>query len=142
MASGELLTNSMVATRRATTKLTTISATVSAETVVGTITAVLESGKTYGIMFHGRIGRVGGATTDFSVTRIREDNISGTVLQFAEAGHPVTNALAVTAYTEFVAGSTGSKTFVVTLATGAAGTFNRSASASAPSFITVDLIPT
>jgi len=100
--------------RLATTVSTTDSGAITTtETVVMSVTAPLVSGAIYRIRSH--CAFQGSVTTDQHLARIREDTVSGTVLQQRRLGVPTT----VTFYplsieVEFTAVSTASKTFVLT----------------------------
>ena len=126
--------------RVGTTKAVSNSGTFTAETVVLTVVAPLEIGRTYMVttQFLGDINTAGDEITG----RIREDSISGTVMQdYTQAPYGVTRPSMWHMWNEYVALTSSTKTFVTTLArlTGT-GTVGMVASATQPAFLVVDCI--
>lgn len=101
-------------TRIGTGVETADSATFTAETVIGTVTGDLVLGRTYLLRANAQLGST--VINDTVLTRIREDNIAGTLI-YANTGQVYTTAnvpVLVMNETHFTAVATGSKTFVVT----------------------------
>ena len=101
--------------RLATTTRTSASSTFTAETVVDSVTASLVSGRKYRIV---HASRAQSSVADGYVRgRIREDSISGTIIQIGQI--PTTIAANQSAVlileTEFTAVASASKTFVATM---------------------------
>lgn len=99
--------------RIATATETTDSSTFTAETVIGTITAALVSGRTYRVRCNMTLGS--SVVNDTVLVRLREDNISGTLI-FANIGEIYTTGnipCVIPVEVEYTAVSTGNKTFVV-----------------------------
>ena len=133
-------TNYKSVRRIATTIRTTNTSTFTSETVINNVTATLESGKTYRVVW--KIGGTSSVTNDVVRFRIREDNISGTQMQLRNAFVPVaTSAWPVDLEAEFTAASSGSKTFTGT-AQRVIGTGNITCTANAnePAYLYVDYV--
>lgn len=112
------------------------------ETVCMTVTAYLIAGRTYRVRF---AGAWNSTATDRIITAIREDSVSGAGL----VRRQVHMRISVTAAegrpdameTEFVAESSGDKTFVVSAFRNAgAGTCNLEAASTRPCFLAVDYV--
>lgn len=109
---------------------------------VMSITFAAIAGAKYKIILEARIST--DVALDASVMRFREDNSTGTVLQFGEVYLPTTSANAWTfhMYGEWTATTTGNKTIVVTgqrlIGTGTAHRIR--ASGIAPAYLFVDRI--
>jgi hypothetical protein len=126
--------------RVGTTKRTANSGAVTAETVIDSVSFPQISGRTYAILYATRGNSTVSGDT-FSLA-IREDNISGNTLASENYyNFQTTGGYGATLYTEYVAGATGTKTIVGTLAR-FAGTGNMSSGAAAgiPTFLVVDQI--
>jgi hypothetical protein len=128
--------------RIATTIVPTDSSTFTAETIVASVTAPLVSGRTYRVRFHGQFQS--SVSGDRVFVRMRQNDISGSTINVtlliitASASSP---GWATTLEAEFVATSTGNKTFVVTgLRASGTGNINLEASGSWPTFLYVDYI--
>ena len=138
-AGQQLIANRIPGERIATTVATSNSANVTTEAITDTVVAALVSGRTYKISF--RCSVTGGAA-ERALIRIREDNVSGTVLQTFRVQITVaTNYGAPPVEAEYTAVSTGNKTFVATLQreTAVANTF-RTGNATQPVYLYVDYI--
>lgn len=148
MASGDQLSNYMIATRVGTTRLATNSPTTSGTTQsqLTFVQAFLQQGKTYGIRLDTRITASAAVVgTDSVFIRIREDNATGTELVTGHlpsvfsggAGHTFS------LYAEYTATATGLKTFSITGQRNAgSANYTILASSTSPTIIAVDLIPT
>lgn len=116
--------------RVGTTLRTSAVGTFTAETITDTVTFSQVSGRTYGIFWFSQTQSSVGA--DQVGIKIREDNVSGTILTNQRAPTLTTSGVAypVAQYAEYTAGSTGSKTIVGTQVR-SSGTGNITAGASA-----------
>lgn len=123
LAAGAKILVDDVRHRVATTIVTVASAALTTtETVVATVSGSLISGKTYKVSFAGGFTMSAVTTGDHGFARVREDTLTGTQIQ----GRRMSATTAASAYplnieVEYTAGSTASKTFVVTMVR-AAGT--------------------
>lgn len=126
--------------RIAQTEETSNSGTFSAETVILSVTGALVSGKRYRIDVDTHID-VDTSGDDVHV-RVREDNVSGTVQHESARDVPLNNrAEHFRMMFDFVASSTGNKTFVATAdVVVGAGVCSRQASSTQPSTITIDCV--
>lgn len=144
MTSGSQLANADIATRVGTMTVTSdSSASTGSDVLVGTVSAFLESGKKYALYATAALSSSG--ANDAGVIIIREDGISGTQLAARQVAIPGTGSTGygVTAYGEYTAGATGSKTFALTQRrTGSAGNVIARAGATTPTYLTVTLLPT
>jgi hypothetical protein len=113
------------------------------ETVVSTVTAALVTGRTYRVSF--RSAFQSDVSADTINTRLREDNVTGTQLQArrcyshtSSAGFGFPGDLEA----EYVAVSTGNKTFVATgvRSTGTGTAIVAEGSATTPRYLYVDYI--
>jgi hypothetical protein len=128
--------------RVATNIVTTNSALITTvETVVQTVVATLVAGRTYRITVAGAC-----LTSQAPVNtrvRVREDSVSGTILQSrnCSTGPSAADAAPATYEAEYTAASSGSKTIVVTIQqqTGT-GNHQWQASATSPAYLYVDYI--
>jgi len=78
---------------------------------------------------------------DSDIVRIREDSLTGTVLQASRVFIPIVTSFCVILEAEYTAVATGSKTFVVTGSRGSGtGTITHGANATAPVYLYVDYI--
>ena len=127
--------------RIATTTRTSASAAFTAETLLDSVTANLVIGRIYRIVWHGRAQST--VADGYARARIREDSLTGTQLQLAQV---ITSPAAAQSFplmmeTQFTAISTGSKTFVATMAR-QAGTGNVSsfAATDTPTYLYVEYV--
>jgi hypothetical protein len=140
MASGDVTSYSDVAVRAATGSATADSATfTTTETVLLTATGTVVSGQTYKVSVAANISST--VALDALICRIREDTVTGNQIDGKILG-AVTNGISgypSLLYAEWVASSTGSKTFVMTAArsTGS-GTYQLRATSQRVSFLIVD----
>jgi hypothetical protein len=108
------LNDALAPPRIATTEVVSDSSTfTTTETQVASVTAALVSGRNYRVRLVARFGT--SAANDIVVVRVREDNLSGTTLQFELRPLPSTSSSGNTVGVlegEYVAASTGDKTFV------------------------------
>lgn len=126
--------------RIATEVQTADSAGFTAETVVMSVTALLEIGRTYRVKFHGRFG---GSTGDTLGGLLREDGLAGTEMSGqVDAVQPGVAGGVFGFEAEFTAVSTGNKTFVVTgrRVSGTAGDMRLEAATTRPAYLYVDYI--
>lgn len=144
MAAGDVIPWSYIATRVATTQITTNSSTYGATEsgALFSVSAPLVSGLTYRIFVYVTVAvDVAG---DVSFIRIREDSASGTQLAGSNVYGGTTNSSGFPAviYDEYTATSTGSKTFVITgqRVSGTGTAHGIKSSGSRFNAITVDLI--
>lgn len=110
------------------------------ETAVITVTASLQTGRTYRVKVSAAIDTtVAGDTVD---CRLRENNATGTEMQLRRVYlHDNTGRWPVEFEAEFTAVSTGNKTFVFTLDRfSGTGTITTIASATIPSYLIVDYV--
>lgn len=121
--------------------VTSDSATVTTtETTTITLVAAVEAGAVYQISSYARISS--STAGDVVVTRIREDNSTGTQIQ---GGQVECSTTSTTGYsnslnTEWTAATTGNKTFVFTIVRGGgSGNIIHRAAATAPGFLTLRL---
>ena len=111
------------------------------ETVVSTVVAALVSGRTYRVRWYG--GCVTTVAADIYLGRIREDNVTGTILQERNRQIGTTSASGepLELEAEFTAVATGNKTFVATgVRNGGTGTLHADATAVRPRYLYVDYI--
>lgn len=145
MTSGAKITNEVIATRVATATTTADSSTFTAETQVATVTAYLVSGRTYAVEVKNTRWS-SSVAADTAAVRLREDSVSGTQMNAMVVGIPTTTTSGFGAglvYAEFTAGVTGNKTFSLTGSRNSGtGNIQLRASATAPTYLTVTLIPT
>lgn len=143
-SAGQLLEAGRIPGERIATEIETSASSTasdSTEVLVQSVTAPVVSGRTYRVSFRGPI--TGSASGNIALGRIREDNTSGTELQ---NGGRIETATSSGAYplnleAEYTAGSTGDKTFVVTLArVGGSGTVNVDGASTRPAYLYVDYI--
>lgn len=144
MASGDKLTNEVIATRVATNPVTASSSTfTNTEVSLATVTAYLIDGKRYLVKYPARFSV---ATAAQLVTaRLREDTVSGTQLQAAQVYCHSTDSVGfdLPIEVEYTATVTGNKTFVFTgQRNGGSGNVTMLAAASSTRCLTVTLIPT
>lgn len=144
MASGEKITNELIATRVATTSVASNSSTfTNTEVSLATVTAYLIDNKRYKVAYPARFSV---ATAAQLVTvRLREDTVSGTQLQAAQVYCHSTDSVGFDVYieVEYTATTTGNKTFVLTAQrNGGSGNVTMLAAASSTRCLTVTLIPT
>lgn len=139
---GDIIRASDPFKRIATTVETTDSATFTGtETVIGTVTAALVSGRTYRVRVHTRIGTT--VANDIAIVRLREDNVTGTEMTSARSGAMDTSGLGnvITAEAEYTAAATANKTFVVTgIRTTGTGNLRRVAATNRPAYLYVDYV--
>jgi hypothetical protein len=117
----------------------TNSSAYTAETVLDTTTVPVVNGRRYRIIWDSEISSSVNSTAETDRVRIREDNITGTVLQTRTITLP--NAVAAPAHVEarFTATSTGNKTFVVTGSRlGGTGSHISGGNSSAPTILAVE----
>ncbi len=121
--------------------VTSDSATIpTTETTTITLVVPVEQGAVYQISSYARISS--SVAGDVVVTRIREDNSTGTQIQ---GGQVECSTTSTTGYsnslnTEFTAATTGNKTFVFTLVRGGgSGNIIHRAASTAPGFLTCRL---
>ncbi len=129
------------AIRVGTDKQVTNSATVTTtETPILWSTCSLVQGGRYAVNVHVKISTT--VAGDNATVRIREDDETGTVLQEKEKDIPATSpSMDYTLYTEYVSPTTQTKVFVGTVVRAAgSGNITRTASATLPSFLTVDRV--
>jgi hypothetical protein len=117
------------------------------ETIVLTASLSMTSGQTYGIYLNANISsttqmawNVATPTFELAFIRIREDNATGTQMALALQIQPSSSSSGypVTAYAEYTAVSTASKTIVATLVKGTgSGPWQLRASATRPSTLRV-----
>jgi hypothetical protein len=126
-----------IQTAKATSSSGTITTT---ETVVQTIVAPVVAGRIYRITWDGRVQST--ANADDVVAKIREDSVSGTVLQDADVDiHIGTRSYRWHFETEYTADATEDKTFVVTLDRDAGtGNITMFATSTQPCFLYCDYI--
>lgn len=126
--------------RIATTIRTTNTSTFTAETLINSVTAALESGKTYRVRWVANVAS--SVLGDLTRTRIREDNLAGTQLQLRNVGVPNGGTdFPVALEVEYTAGSTGNKTFAATCQrVSGTGNIACNANASQPIYFYVDYI--
>lgn len=141
VAAGQIIDVDDQFRRMATTTLTTNSASITTtETSIGSVTAPLVAGRTYGVRL------IGGVDTDTPNTqadaRLREDSVSGTEMTLRRVNCPdATGRHPAELYAEFTAASTAAKTFHATLVRASAGgTFIRIASATIPTYLHIDYV--
>ena len=101
-------------TRIATSLETADSAGFTAETVIGTVTGDLVTGRTYRVQANAQVSST--VLNDTALVRLREDSIAGTIIGLNTGDiHTTGNIPTVCAIeAEYVAVADGSKTFVVT----------------------------
>lgn len=105
------------------------------ETTVDTVTAPLVSGRTYGIWWFSQAQS--SVAADTAVARLREDNSTGTRMTIKRMAIPESGQnYQIAHYGEYVAVSTGDKTFVGTLTRGS-GTGNITSPASSTSLCSI-----
>jgi hypothetical protein len=137
------LNDALAPPRIATTEVVSDSSTfTTTETQVASVTAALVSGRNYRVRLVARFGT--SAANDIVVVRVREDNLSGTTLQFELRPLPSTSSSGNTVGVlegEYVAASTGDKTFVASgQRTSGSGNIRLDAEAGAPAYLYVDHI--
>lgn len=99
--------------RIATTIRTTNTSTFTAETSINTVAASLENGKTYRVRWVTDVAS--SVINDVARFRLREDNVSGTVLQLVnQEVHRASTDFQAILEAEYTAVATGSKTFAAT----------------------------
>jgi hypothetical protein len=123
-----------------TTRTTTSATFTTTETSINTVVAALENGKTYQIRWvtEGRSS----VAADTAKFRLREDTVSGTILQAVNTALPVASTdFQAVLEVEYTAVATGNKTFVGTCARNS-GTGNVSVSATAnePHYLYVEYL--
>jgi hypothetical protein len=125
--------------RIATTKRTSNSASITTtETVIDTVVAAVVAGRTYKVVWDGRpVSATAGDDIQYS---LREDSVSGTVLQAVAVDVPVINRQPRgRLYAEYLADATEDKTFVATLfRVAGSGNAVGVAAATQPTFLYVD----
>lgn len=123
-----------------TTRTTTSSTFTTTETSINTVTAALENGKTYAVRWvtEGR-STVAADTAKF---RIREDSVSGTILQAVNTAMPVVSTdFQAVLEVEYTAVATGNKTFAGTcVRNSGTGNVSVSASANEPHYLYVEYV--
>lgn len=105
------------------------------------VTAALVDGRTYRVRWHGAFGSTVADTT--VLIRIREDDVSGTVVQEGNSWISSTSTSGVQSGTEgqYTAGATGNKTFVITgLRNGGTGTLHAEGSSSRVRLLYVEYV--
>ena len=143
-AGGDVIYAADVNTRIATTIRTSDTSTVtSTETIADSAAASLVSGEKYRVKWD--VGYTSDTTADTVFLKIREDNVSGTVLTLVRGDVRVTNGAGsrwkTTAEAEYTAVATGSKTFVGTyVRASGSGAVKIVAAATYPTYLTVDLV--
>lgn len=138
---GLLVGEGPIQRRIATNIVTANSGSFSAETVVQTVVATLVSGRTYRVT-------VAGACLSSQVNvntrvRIREDSVSGNILQSRNCttGPVAADAVSVTYEGEYTAVSSGAKTFVVSIERqSGSGTHQWQSAVASPAYLYVDYI--
>lgn len=111
------------------------------ETVVSTLTVALVSGRTYRV--RSIVGCVTSVANDIYLGRIREDNVSGTILmeRNRHVGTVSASGEELSLEAEYTAVATGNKTFVATgVRNGGTGTLHADATAVRPRYLYVDYI--
>jgi hypothetical protein len=109
------------------------------ETVVQTVVAPVVAGRIYRVTFYGDLASTVAADQFF--TRIREDSVSGNVLDLRRYRAHATVNFPYRVEIEYTADATEDKTFVLTLIReSGTGTGRRDASATSPSYLYVDYI--
>jgi hypothetical protein len=140
-SAGQKLVAGRVPGERIATNINTANTgAITTEAVTDTIAnAPLVSGRTYRIKF---VGSIQGGAAERVLVRIREDNVSGTVLNTFRVGIPsATNYGAPPIEAEYTAVATGNKTFVITMQRETAvATTLRVGNATQPAYAYVDYI--
>jgi hypothetical protein len=125
----------------ANTQANSAGTTSTTPTSVLTLTVNVVAGKTYAVVFTGRISSAAG---DFAIARLKTVNASGTDLNHATlyVGNATGAGLQLECYGEYTAASTGSVVFVATLerVSGGTGTVTLRASSTGPAFLYVDYL--
>lgn len=139
-AAGQNITAEALNHREATTVATSDSGTfTTTETVVDSVTAALINGRIYRVRWY---GGVASTTTDSVVlVRIRENNVSGTIINERNFAIPTTTTPGVGTpiEAEFPADATGNKTFVITcVRNGGTGTLHGDGAATRSRYLYVD----
>jgi recombinational DNA repair protein RecT len=112
------------------------------DTVMMTLVAPLVDGRTYQVGMTARFNST--VSNDDVLVRIREDNVSGTDLQFGQIELPFDSTVGhgpVVLFAEYTAVATGNKTFVCVADRNAGtGNLNMDASATGPARMWVDYL--
>lgn len=126
--------------RIATTIRTTNTTSFTAETLINSVTASLENGKTYRVRWVADVAST--VADDLARLRLRQDSLAGTEMQLINRLlHGTTTDYPVILEAEYTAGSTGNKTFVGTCARQfGTGTLACNANATQPQYLYVDYI--
>jgi hypothetical protein len=126
--------------RIAITNRTTNSSTFTSEAVITSVTAALESGKTYRLTWVVDVAST--VLGDTARWRIREDNIAGATRQLTHTYMSMANNdFGAILQADYTAVATGNKTFVGTCHRSlGTGTFSCNANANEPSSFTVDYV--
>jgi hypothetical protein len=128
--------------RIATTPFTSDSSSTSGTTElsVGTVVAPVVAGRVYRVRYAGEFS--GSVANDDVTVKIREDLVSGTILNRNQIDNPVTNVFPyLVLEAEYTADATEDKTFHLTLVrTTGTGVFQRRAAADKPGYLYVDYI--
>lgn len=133
----------MTSNRLATTTRLGDSGAISGETVIDSVAADLVNGKTYRVTWD--LGWTSSVAADTAFMRIRENNISGSILTLqrfdARVGNGAGARWAARVEVEYTAVATGSKTFAATLARASgSGNLNVVGGASLPNYLYVEYI--
>lgn len=143
-AGGDVIYAADVNTRMATTIRTSDTSTVTTtETVADSVTASLVSGEKYRVRW--AVGYTSDTAADTVFLRLRQDNVSGTVMTLVRGDNRVTNGAGsrwvAEVEAEYTAAATGSKTFVGTyVRASGSGNVKVVAAATYPTYLYVDLI--
>lgn len=143
LAAGAKILVDDVRHRVATTPVTAPSAALTTvETVVATVAGSLISGKTYKVTYAGAFTASAVSTADHFFARLREDSLTGTQMQGRRLGaNSVASGYPYAIEAEYTAGSTASKTFVVTLVrSGTAGSVTNYAAGDQPGYFYIDYV--
>lgn len=128
--------------REATQTQTTDSSTfTTTETEIGTVTANLVTGATYGIWVTSHIGT--SVANDIATCRIREDTVAGQQIQERQVALPNAGVAGniCDMYTEYTAVATGAKTFSFTAArSSGTGNIRREAQGDRPTIFGIDYV--
>lgn len=137
----QILAGRIAGERIASSSETTVSAGfTSTETVIHTIVAPLVIGRRYGIWLSTHI--ISTVAADDCDCFLREDSVSGTLMQRVRADLTATNIpFTFNVYAEYTAVATGNKTFVGTGdRVAGTGTLTRSCSATIPGYMWVNYL--
>lgn len=135
----QLLAGRIPGERIATSTRTSNSSSFTAETQTDTVTAPLVSGRTYRVRVV--LAPSSSVSGDVDLVRMREDNSSGTLLQFGRVYIGSATGYSAMLEAQYTAVATGDKTFVVTGArSSGTGNITHAAGATQPTYLYVDYI--